>query len=425
MGCVTAGVRMRPFWLDELAGLRQSGHLRKRKALKPDPGNPARVFWHGHSLVLFASNDYLGLSRDPRLAQAAIEALRRDGAGAGASPLVSGWLPQLRALERELACLKGTGGALVFSSGFAANLAAVASLAGPGDLILSDALNHASLIDGCRLSRASVIVYRHGDASHALELAAKHRSEYRRLLVVTDSIFSMEGDTAPLAELADLVLQHDGRLLVDEAHATGVLGEGGSGLARALCAKLAGQNNRLVQMGTLSKALGSQGGYVAGSPGMVRWLVNRGRSYLFSTALAPAGAGAARAALRLLASEPWRRDKVLGLATRLRQRLADEGIATVPGQAAIVPIVVGDASRAVAWSHELATAGFLVPAIRPPSVPQGASRLRVSLTALLDNGDVDGLALELGRMYRRDGLATDGFAEPERGKSIHGDSPTR
>ena len=392
---------MRPFWLDEMREARAQGNARVRRVLSPDPDHPGRVIWQGRSLWHFASNDYLGLARDPRMAKAGSRAAFREGSGAGASPLVSGWLPGLRRLERELASFEETESALVFASGYAANLAVVSSLVGLGDLILSDELNHASLIDGCRLSRAKVLVYRHSDIEHARELAQKYRWQHRRMLLVTDSVFSMDGDEAPLVELGELALVMDGLLLVDEAHATGVMGEGGRGLAHQACEKLAELQARMARVGTLSKALGAQGGYLLGSKSLVRWLVNKGRSYLFSTALAPGSVAAGRAGLKLAQDEPWRREKVLQLALQLRQLLREYGFEVLPGTSPIVPVFLGESCRAVMWSKELADQGFLVPAIRPPSVPANRARLRISLTANLDESVVAALALALNSIAGR------------------------
>lgn len=391
---------MRPFWLEELRQTRAEGNARVRRVLRPDPAGPSRVIWRGKSVLPFASNDYLGLAHDPRLARAALRAIRRQGTGAGASPLVTGWLPSLRSLERDLAAWECAEKALVFPSGFQANLAAISALAGPEDLILSDALNHASLIDGCRLSKATVRVYRHADPDHAEELARAHRSRHRRLLVVTDSVFSMDGDTAPLERLANLVLNQEGMLLVDEAHATGVMGPEGAGLAHTLAPRFEREKGLLIRTGTLSKALGSQGGFIAGSRDLIRWLVNGARGYLFSTALAPANAAAARAGLRIAGQEPWRRGKVLGLAALLRTKLGEAGFSALPGTAPIVPVVLGQPRRAIAWSEILGKAGFLVPAIRYPSVPRAGARLRITLSAAHSEGEVLELAHELATLNR-------------------------
>jgi 8-amino-7-oxononanoate synthase len=379
-------------WMsDDLADLRRRGLHRARR--RPESAQGARLRLRGRTLLNFSSNDYLNLAADPRLARAAARAARRYGCGAGASPLVSGHLPPLRALERALARWEGTEAALVFGSGFAANLAVVGSLAGRGDAVFSDELNHASLIDGCRLSRAAVDVYRHGDADHLHDLLLRARGARRRL-IVSDSVFSMDGDLAPLADLADLARRHDALLVFDEAHATGVLGARGRGLSESLPADGL-DPGRLIKVGTLSKALGSQGGFVCGPRVLIDWLVNHARPYIFSTALAPPAAAAARRAVALVAAEPQRRRHLLDLAGRLRERLTAAGWPESRSQCQIVPLPVGDARAAVALSARLQEQGLLVPAIRPPSVPPGTARLRVSLTAGNTEEDVDRLVTAL------------------------------
>jgi 8-amino-7-oxononanoate synthase len=280
---------MHPFsWLaDDLNERRRRGLYRSRRRLQSSQG--AQVRLGGRELVNFSSNDYLGLAADPRLAAAAARAARRFGSGAGASPLVSGLLPPLRSLERALARWEETEAALVFSSGFAANLAVLGGLAGPADAVFSDAANHASLIDGCRLSRAAVHVYRHADLDHLSDLLRAAGAGARRRFLVSDSVFSMDGDLAPLSGLLELAERFDAILVLDEAHATGVLGEAGRGVTDLLPPGTRGLD-RLVKVGTLSKALAAQGGFVAGPRLLVRWLINHARPYVFSTALAPASA---------------------------------------------------------------------------------------------------------------------------------------
>jgi 8-amino-7-oxononanoate synthase len=362
-------------WMDdELNERRARGLYRSRRELRPAGG--ARVRLRGREFVNFGSNDYLALAADPRLARAAARAARRHGCGAGASPLVSGYRRPLRLLERDLAAWEGTEAALVFASGYAANLAAVSALAGPGDAVFSDELNHASLIDGCRLSRARVCVYRHGDLDHLHDLLRGQGPAARRRLIVTDTLFSMDGDLAPLAGLIDFAGRHDALLLIDEAHATGVLGESGRGLTDLLPAR-GYDPGRVVKVGTLSKALGAQGGFVCGSRLLIDYLVNCARPYIFSTALAPPAAAAARQAVSLVQAEPERRRHLLALAGRLRDGLGAPG----HPHSQIVPLIVGEAAAAVRLSARLEECGLLVPAIRPPSVPEGTARLRISLTA--------------------------------------------
>jgi 8-amino-7-oxononanoate synthase len=393
-------------WMkDDLAERRNRCLYRVRRRVQSAQG--VRVRLKGRELLSFASNDYLNLAADPRLARAASRAARRYGCGAGASPLVSGYLSPLRSLEKALARWEGTEAALVFSSGFAANLAAVSALVDREDAIFSDELNHASLIDGCRLSRAGVHIYRHADPDHLNELLGREGRKARRRLIVTDTVFSMDGDWAPLADLFELAHRHDCLILIDEAHATGVLGERGRGLS-----ELVGQafrslkdfeslNDRLIKVGTLSKALGSQGGFVCGSQSLVDWLVNHARPYIFSTALSPPSAAAARRAVAIVESEPERRRNLLGLADCLRARLLGIGLPENPSRCQIVPVIVGDSQAALEMSAWLEERGLLVPAIRPPSVPEGTARLRISLTAGHSQEDVERLVAALQATLRK------------------------
>jgi 8-amino-7-oxononanoate synthase len=388
---------MAPWMDDDLDERRRRGLYRVRRRLASGQG--PRVLYRGREFVNFSSNDYLALAGDPRLARAAAAAARRYGCGAGASPLVSGHLPPLRALERALARWEGTEAALVFSSGFAANLALVGSLAGREDAVFSDERNHASLIDGCRLSRARTHVYRHADLNHLADLLRGEAGGARRRLIVTDTVFSMDGDPAPLPGLLDLTERFDALLLTDEAHATGVLGPGGRGVSELLPPK-ARHSERLIKVGTLSKALGAQGGFVCGSRRLVRWLVNHARPYIFSTALAPPAAAAARAALAVVREEPERRGRLLALAERLREGLREVGHDVGEAQCHIVPLIVGNAREAVALSARLEGHGLLVPAIRPPSVPDGTARLRISLTAGHTEADVERLLAALRHLRK-------------------------
>jgi 7-keto-8-aminopelargonate synthetase-like enzyme len=391
---------------DDLTERKRHGLYRVRRRLASGQG--VRVRLRGREFLNFSSNDYLNLAGDPRLARAAALAARRFGCGAGASPLVSGCLPPLRRLERALARWEESATALVFSSGFAANLALVGSIAGRADAVFSDQLNHASLIDGCRLSRAQVHVYRHADADHLHDLLTRdgragtqapsasagtspRDRRPRRRLIVSDSVFSMDGDLAPLADLLDLARRHDCLLLLDEAHATGVLGEHGRGVTDLLPAGRPPDWDRLLKVGTLSKALGGQGGFVCGSRTVRDWLVNHARPYIFSTALSPLAAAAARRAVAIVRAEPERRRHVLALAAVLRQRLRELGRDVGRSCCQIVPLIVGEARAAVELSRRLEGRGLLVPAIRPPSVPDGTARLRISLGAGHTEEDVQRL----------------------------------
>ena len=361
-------------WIsEELASLERRG-LRRRLAVRTGPQS-ARVTVNGRELVNFGSNDYLGLAADPRVGAAAADAIGQEGWGSGASPLVLGHTWWHERLEERLATFEGTEAALVFPSGFAANTGAIAALVGPGDAVYTDRKNHASLLDGCRLSRADVRVYAHGDWRELERLLAKS-ARHRRRLIVTDGLFSMDGDLAPLAELADLAGRYGAMLLVDEAHATGVFGPKGRGVAEHL-----GVEARIaVRVGTLSKALGCVGGFVAGSRDLIEWLVNRSRPYVFSTASPAANAAAAVAALDVIEQEPQRRQGLLSRAAEFRERLKGQGWDIGRSESQIIPVIVGDAERAVAMAASLCDRGLFVPPIRPPTVPEGESCLRISLT---------------------------------------------
>jgi 8-amino-7-oxononanoate synthase len=361
-------------WLDdELASL-ESQHL-LRSVPAPLGRQQAVIEVDGRRLVNFASNDYLGLAADPRLQSAAAAACNDSGVGRGASPLICGRSTYHAELERRLARFEGVEAALLFPSGFAANSGVIPALVDRGDSIYADAKNHASLIDGCRLSRANVHIYQHAGADHLEQLLNDDR-DARRRLIVTDTLFSMDGDLAPLEAIAELAQRFDAMLLIDEAHATGVFGAHGRGLAEALGVEYDG----LIRIGTLSKALGAAGGFVCGSSALVRWLANKARSYVFSTAQPAATSAAAIAALDIIANEPQRRATLLETAAWLRDELNARGWNTGRSQSQIIPIILGSPERAVDLSQRLRERGYWLPAIRPPSVPEGQSLLRLSLT---------------------------------------------
>ena len=361
-------------WIaDDLATLRAAGLERPHRVRSGRQGR--EVDLDGQTLLNFGSNDYLGLAGDVRLTKAASKAACAEGFGAGASPLVSGHSQAHELLERALANLLAVDGALTFPSGFAANTATIAALAGPDDVIASDARNHASIIDGCRLSRARIGIYPHRDMA-ALDALLAQSGSARRRLIVTDTVFSMDGTVAPLADLCELARKHRAILMVDEAHATGVFGVRGSGLVEETgCA-----DGVHVRVGTLSKALAAAGGFVAGHADMIHWLRHKARAWIFSTAHPPAVAAAATCAIGLLAEEPHRRQELFVRAAGLRALLSQAGLDVAGATTQIVPIVVGSAGGAVAVSTRLAEAGLFVPAIRPPSVPEGKSLVRVSLS---------------------------------------------
>lgn len=382
-------------WLDaELGSLAERDLLRRLHAHEGAQAATLRIA--GREYVNFASNDYLGLAGDPRLSAAAAQAASQWGWGAGASPLVVGRSQAHERLERRLAEFEQTEAALLFPTGFAANAGTISALAGEGDAIYSDALNHASIIDGRRLSRATLHVYPHADVSRLRELLAS-AGRFRRRLIVTDSLFSMDGDLAPLAELGELARRHDCMLMIDEAHATGVFGAHGRGIAEySDCESLVH-----IRVGTLSKALGGIGGFVAGSRNLIDWLANRARPYVFSTALPPAAAEAAAVALDIVRDEPWRRERLLKLAADLKRRLQDQGWDAGSSQSQIIPVLVGEAGEALAAADALAQQGYWVPAIRPPSVPAGKARLRISLSCHHDEAIIEGLAKALEDLAAR------------------------
>lgn len=361
-------------WIDEeLARLKAADLDRHLRTHEGPQGAELQI---GRSWrVNFGSNDYLGLAGDPRLAAAATRASDESGWGSGASPLVVGHARWHADLESALAQLEGTEAALLFTTGYAANIGAITALVGPGDVVFSDALNHASIVDGCRLSKAEIRIYPHGDARElARMMSDAHR--FRRRLIVTDGLFSMDGDFAPLTALAELADRYGCMLAVDEAHATGVFG--GSG--RGACEEFGVEERVDIHIGTLSKALGSIGGFVAGKQTLVDWLINKARLYIFSTALPPAAAAASLTALEIVRDEPERRDELRARAGELREGLQRAGWNIGPSASQIIPLVTGSAERTLALADALGKAGFIVPPIRPPSVPAGASRLRLSLS---------------------------------------------
>lgn len=370
-------------WIDDaLSDLDRAG-LRRRLAVRSGTQS-ARIVLDGRELVNFGSNDYLGLASDERLIDAARKASEREGWGGGASPLVSGRSESHAELERRLAEFEGTEAALVFPSGFAANAGVVPALVDEGDAIFGDEKNHASLIDGCRLSKAARFVYPHGDCG-ALERMLRETVGFRRRLIVSDTLFSMDGDLAPVGELAALAERYDAMLMVDEAHATGIFGEKGRGVVEVLGSDpLVMRDNPLharvhIRVGTMSKALGSGGGFVCGRQTLIDWLANRARTYVFSTAQPPAASAAATVALELVAREPNRREQLLVAGAKLRGHLMEQGWNTGRSESQIIPIVIGDAERTMRLAAALREAGFFVPGIRPPSVPEGQSLLRLSL----------------------------------------------
>src|SRR5262245_12492568 len=359
---------------DELKAIKQAFLYRRLRRVENDQG--PTLMLDGREVINFSSNNYLGIANHPALATAAKEAIDRYGCGSGASRLISGNMTLHEELEAKLAQFKGTEAALVFNSGFQANTGLLSTLAGEGDVIFSDALNHASIIDGCRLSRARTVVYAHGDLD---QLATELKQDYgaTRKLIVTETIFSMDGDVAPLMGIVELAENYGAMVMVDEAHATGIFGDNGAGVV----AKLGLSERVAVQMGTLGKALGGFGAYVAGSRALRELLINRCRSFIFTTALPPAVMAMAIAAIDLVQAEPERRDALWRNCRELKDGLRGLGFSLTESQSPILPLIIGDADRCMRFSERLLDQGIFAQGIRPPTVPPGTSRLRITLMA--------------------------------------------
>ncbi len=384
---------------ERLDELRDRG-LHRRLRLIGGPQGP-HVTLDGKQVLLLCSNDYLGLANHPKVRGAAAEAAMRWGAGAGASRLISGSMQPHSRLEKRLAAFKEYESALLFGSGYLANTGTIAALARDGEVVFSDELNHASIIDGCRLSRAETFIYRHGDVEH-LSWGLRKAGE-RAALIVTDGVFSMDGDVAPLTDLSELAKRHGCRLMVDEAHATGAIGPGGRGSVAA--AGLSGEVD--VVMGTLGKALGSYGAYVCANRETTDYLINSARSFVFSTALPPSVAAAGLAALELLESQPERVERLAANARALREALAGEGLRTGDTETQIVPLPVGDAGTAMDLCERILERGVFAQGIRPPTVPKGSSRLRFTVMSTHRREELERAAKLVGSAARELGVGAD------------------
>ncbi len=354
-----------------LAEVKESGLYRRLRAV--ESAQDAAIILEGQEVLLFSSNNYLGLANHPALKRAAQEAIERYGCGSGASRLISGSMAVHHELEHRLAALKKTEAALVFPTGYHANIGVLSALMGPDDTILSDSLNHASIIDGCRLSRADTRVYRHADTEHLGELLKACPATGQRL-IVTDSVFSMDGDLAPLTEIIALARQYDAWVMVDEAHATGVFGSHGGGLVEEL-----GLTEEVdIQMGTLGKALGCVGAFVAGSHELIDWLVNRARSFIYTTAIPPAVAASVLAALDIVEQEPERRQRLWANTRVLADGLRSLGYTLGTTHSQILPVIIGEACETMSVAAAILQRGVFAHGIRPPTVPEGTSRIRVT-----------------------------------------------
>jgi glycine C-acetyltransferase/8-amino-7-oxononanoate synthase len=379
--------------LDELKEL----GLHRRMRMVSGPQGP-RVVLDGKPVLLLCSNNYLGLADHPRVREAAADAAMRWGVGAGASRLVSGTMTIHRRLEERLAEFESCDACVLFGSGYLANAGIIGALAGPGEVVFSDELNHASIVDGCRLARADVFVYDHGDVEH-LEWGLRQAGE-RGALIVTDGVFSMDGDVAPLPEIVELARDHDVRVMVDEAHGTGAVGPRGRGAVAD--AALEGEIDVIV--GTLGKALGSYGAYACCSPELATWLTNSARTLIFSTAPPPPAVAGALAALELLVEEPRRVERLQRNARVLREELAREGWDTAGSSTQIMPLIVGDAHNALRMAEAAIERGVFAQAIRPPTVPDGMSRLRVAVMASHGRDELRQAARVLGRAALKVGV---------------------
>ncbi len=373
------------WWDKSLKTIHRAKWYRSVKEISSLPG--AVIELEGRSLINFASNDYLGLAGDPRLISAAVAATQKYGTGSTGSRLLTGHRKLHRDLEQAIAALKQTEDALVFSSGYLANLGTISALVGEKDLILGDQYNHSSLKNGAKLSQARIIDYLHCDMADLAQKLQEHRSRYRRCLITTDSVFSMDGDLAPLPELLSLASQHQAMLLVDEAHATGVMGARGAG-----CVEYWQCNNRqssswadceLIQIGTLSKALGSLGGYVAGKASLIDYLRNRAATWIYTTALSPADTAAALTAIAVIQDEPAIKEQLWRNIKYLKQQLSSDNL--LPSQSPIICLKFDSPTTALNKSQQLQEAGIFAPAIRPPTVPTSRIRLSVMATHTLEH----------------------------------------
>ena len=377
---------------EQLADIGRKGLLRRRFAREGAQG--PRIVVDGREFLAFCSNDYLGLANHPRIVHAAVEAAERHGVGQAASHLLSGHSIVHERLEKALAQFVRMPRAMHFSTGYQANIGAITALAGPEDAVFSDELNHASLIDGARLSRARVVRYPHADLEALSEALAA--SEARTRLIVTDAVFSMDGDIAPVPALLDLCERHDALLVLDDAHGFGVLGRQGRGTAEHFGVR----SPRIVYVGTLGKAAGVSGAFVAGGEEVIETVLQRARTYIYTTAAPAMLCAAVEASLELIREDEWRRERLRNLIDALRSALGDMGAARAASDTPIQPVVLGGNERALSAAAALRERGILVPAIRPPTVPEGTARLRISLSAAHSVHDVARLAAALREACR-------------------------
>lgn len=387
------------FLNDYLNNIRRQSLFRQITSLNPIDAVHVK---DGKNILLnLASNNYLGLTHHPAVRQAAIEAISALGTGSGGARLITGNHPYYRDLEKKLAAFKHTEAAVTFSTGYMANVGIISALACPGDVIFSDEYNHASIIDGCRLSKAQIAVYRHADSGHLSELLNATPCRGKRL-IITDGVFSMDGDIAPLPDIVKLAEQYQALVIVDDAHATGVIGPGGRGTAAYF-----GLDDKVhVHIGTLSKALGAEGGFAASSKLMIDYLINRARSFIFTTALAPATVAAANAALTELLANPELIQTLRNNVAFVRQQLTAAGFPLPQGITPIIPVIVGQAETALRLASELKKLGLIISAVRPPTVPPNASRLRLTVSAAHSQNELAAACETIITAARRMGILT-------------------
>jgi len=388
---------MMEFIEKELEGIKRQGLYRSLRSLEGHQG--AKVTIDGRECFNLCSNNYLGLANNPRLKQAAIEAVQKYGCGAGASRLVCGNFKLYEELENRVARFKKQEAALVFNSGYAANLGAITTLVGRGDIVFSDRLNHASIIDAILLSRAQLKRYPHKDVHTLEKMLREQRTENReqRKLIVTDSLFSMDGDIAPLPEIVELAKRYGAMVMVDEAHAAGVFGENRSGLAEHF-----GLTKDIdVHMGTFSKALGCMGGFIAGSKALIDYLINKSRPLIYTTGMPPSVLASCIAAIDIIQKDEWMADILWENVDFMRKGLIDLGFSLTAAESQIMPIMVGDSEKAVEFSREIFEEGLFIQAIRPPTVPQGQARLRLTVMAAHKKEDLKKALEIIGKVGRR------------------------
>ncbi|MFJ8247202.1 8-amino-7-oxononanoate synthase [Peribacillus asahii] len=358
----------------ELQQIREQGLFRTLRRM--DAASDPETVLEGKKILLFSSNNYLGLANDSRMKEKAIEAINQFGTGSGGSRLTTGNLSLHEQLERDIASFKGKEASLVFSSGFLANVGIISTLMKKGDVILSDSLNHASIIDGCRLSKADTVIYNHVDMND-LEKKLQSVTSYQRRLIVTDGVFSMDGNIAPLPAIVSLAKKYGAMVMVDDAHSTGILGKTGAGTAEHF-----GLTHQIdLLMGTLSKSIGAEGGYVAASQSLIQYLRNKARTFIFQTALSPSVVAASIEGIRIIREERERSVRLLENAEFLRNGLKKSGFTLVDGSTPILAVLIGSAQDAVRFSKRLEEEGIFAPAIRPPTVPEGMSRIRLTIMA--------------------------------------------